>query len=260
MDLNILNNSLIISNNKKEILEIRKNNPSLNFKIINKKELFSNLFFHYDAKANLFLYRKGILLDNTDEILNDLYFLKPNINSKIDNLILIKKELENNNLLLKEDFYQDYLKNKKIILYDLDLDSELNTVFNQLNIKPIIINKDLNLDKNVYEFNNFDEEIRFIFEQIAFLIEKNIPLNKIKILTNNDLYISNLKKYENYFSYKFNFPNEEKIIHSNDIKLFKSIFSSTNLDETLTQIETRIIDYDAFNKMLRKILEVKSYI
>ncbi len=260
MDLDILNNSLIISNNKKEILEIRKNNPSLNFKIINKKELFSNLFFHYDAKANLFLYRKGILLDNTDEILNNLYFLRPNINSKIDNLILIKKELENNNLLLKEDFYQVYLKNKKIILYDLDLDSELNTVFNQLNIKPIIINKDLNLDKNVYEFNNFDEEIRFIFEQIAFLIEKNIPLNKIKILTNNDLYISNLKKYENYFSYKFNFPNEEKIIHSNDIKLFKSIFSSTNLDETLTQIETRIIDYDAFNKMLRKILEVKSYI
>ena len=92
------------------------------------------------------------------------------------------------------------------------------------------------------------------------LIEKGIPLNKIKILTNNELYISSLKKYENYFSFTFNFSNEEKIIHSNDIKLFKSIFSSTNLDETLTQIENRIIDVDAFNKLLRKILEVKSYI
>lgn len=260
MDLNILNNSLIISNNKKELLEIKKSNPFLNFKIINKKELFSNLFFHYDSKANLYLYRKGILLDNTDEILNNLYFLKPNINSKIDNLISLKNELEQNKLLLKEDFYQDYLKNKKIILYDLDLDIELKSIFEQLNIQPIIINNEFKLDKYVYEFNNFDEEIRFIFEQIALLIEKNIPLNKIKILTNNELYISNLKKYENYFSFKFNFSNEEKIIHSNDIKLFKSIFSSTNLDETLTQIENRIIDVDAFNKLLRKILEVKSYI
>lgn len=260
MDLNILNNSLIISNNKKELLEIKKSNPFLNFKIINKKELFSNLFFHYDSKANLYLYRKGILLDNTDEILNNLYFLKPNINSKIDNLISLKNELEQNKLLLKEDFYQDYLKNKKIILYDLDLDIELKSIFEQLNIQPIIINNEFKLDKCVYEFNNFDEEIRFIFEQIALLIEKGIPLNKIKILTNNELYISSLKKYENYFSFKFNFPNEEKIIHSNDIKLFKSIFSSTNLDETLTQIENRIIDVDAFNKLLRKILEVKSYI
>lgn len=260
MDLNILNNSLIISNNKKELLEIKKNNPFLNFKIINKKELFSNLFFHYDSKANLYLYRKGILLDNTDEILNNLFFLKPNINSKIDNLISLKNELEQNKLLLKEDFYQDYLKNKKIILYDLDLDIELKSIFEQLNIQPIIINNEFKLDKCVYEFNNFDEEIRFIFEQIALLIEKGIPLNKIKILTNNELYISSLKKYENYFSFKFNFSNEEKIIHSNDIKLFKSIFSSTNLDETLTQIENRIIDVDAFNKLLRKILEVKSYI
>lgn len=260
MDLNILNNSLIISNNKKELLEIKESNPFLNFKIINKKELFSNLFFHYDSKANLYLYRKGILLDNTDEILNNLYFLKPNINSKIDNLISLKNELEQNKLLLKEDFYQDYLKNKKIILYDLDLDIELKSIFEQLNIQPIIINNEFKLDKCVYEFNNFDEEIRFIFEQIALLIEKGIPLNKIKILTNNELYISSLKKYENYFSFKFNFSNEEKIIHSNDIKLFKSIFSSTNLDETLTQIENRIIDVDAFNKLLRKILEVKSYI
>lgn len=260
MDLNILNNSLIISNNKKELLEIKKSNPFLNFKIINKKELFSNLFFHYDSKANLYLYRKGILLDNTDEILNNLYFLKPNINFKIDNLISLKNELEQNKLLLKEDFYQDYLKNKKIILYDLDLDIELKSIFEQLNIQPIIINNEFQLDKCVYEFNNFDEEIRFIFEQIALLIEKGIPLNKIKILTNNELYISSLKKYENYFSFKFNFSNEEKIIHSNDIKLFKSIFSSTNLDETLTQIENRIIDVDAFNKLLRKILEVKSYI
>lgn len=260
MDLNILNNSLIISNNKKELLEIKKSNPFLNFKIINKKELFSNLFFHYDSKANLYLYRKGILLDNTDEILNNLYFLKPNINSKIDNLISLKNELEQNKLLLKEDFYQDYLKNKKIILYDLDLDIELKSIFEQLNIQPIIINNEFKLDKCIYEFNNFDEEIRFIFEQIALLIEKGIPLNKIKILTNNELYISSLKKYENYFSFKFNFSNEEKIIHSNDIKLFKSIFSSTNLDETLTQIENRIIDVDAFNKLLRKILEVKSYI
>ena len=260
MNLNILNNSLIISNNKKELLEIKKNNPFLNFKIINKKELFSNLFFHYDSKANLYLYRKGILLDNSDEILNNLYFLKPNINSKIDNLISLKNELEQNKLLLKEDFYQDYLKNKKIILYDLDLDIELKSIFEQLNIQPIIINNEFKLDKCVYEFNNFDEEIRFIFEQIALLIEKGIPLNKIKILTNNELYISSLKKYGNYFSFKFNFSNEEKIIHSNDIKLFKSIFSSTNLDETLTQIENRIIDVDAFNKLLRKILEVKSYI
>ena len=58
--------------------------------------------------------------------------------------------------------------------------------------------------------------------------------------------------HDSIVTFKFNFSNEEKIIHSNDIKLFKSIFSSTNLDETLTQIENRIIDVDAFNKLLRK--------
>ena len=86
---------------KDELISLKLSSLDNNFKIIDKNSLIKNLCFSYDDKAVLYLYRKGILLDNTDEILNNLYFLKPNINSKIDNLISLKNELEQNKLLLK---------------------------------------------------------------------------------------------------------------------------------------------------------------
>lgn len=260
MDFNIFNNKIIITNSKDELLAIKKSNPFLNFKILTKKELFDNLFFHYDDTAKIYLFRKGMSFNNAGEILNNLFFLKENVSEKIDNLIKIKDELLKEKLLQQEYFYKEYLKKSKILIYNIPYDKELQLVFSSLNIIPQIIQEKKEISSKIYVFNTLEDEMRYLFEKINHLIDRNIPLDRIKIITSDSNYINNLKKYEQFYSFKFNFPSEITLSQTQDFILLKSILSSTILDEALTQIENRLENENDFLKLFRQLIIVKNYI
>ena len=94
-----------------------------------------------------------------------------------ENLILIKKELENNNLLLKEDFYQDYLKNKKDVIY-VDASKVKEELIKEWS------NTKINVDKQEVVNNDFKESDTFteknVDKEVVINSEEEIPSEVIE--------------------------------------------------------------------------------
>lgn len=262
MNLSLLNHKIIITENKEELIELKSINPFLNFKILTKKELIEKCYFTYDNRAKIYLTRLNYKIENTDEILNNLYFLKDNISTKIDNLINIKTQLEQNNLLIKNNIFKKYINNKDIIIYGYEEnDPELNIIVNELNLNAKFYNNET-ISNNIfaYEFSTIEDEIRYIFEQISLLIKQGIQPNQIKIATENTTYINQLKKYEKFYSFKFNVHTNESLFLTKDYKLFKSYLTTTLCEEAFSLIYDRITHKKEFDKLIEKYIEVKDYI
>ena len=66
-------------------------------------EYLKNYYFDYDLKTIKYLYDKyNMKIDNIKELINNLYYIenKEYHNDKLDYLVKIKKELDDNNLLI----------------------------------------------------------------------------------------------------------------------------------------------------------------
>lgn len=117
------NNRIIVTENeyKLELLkEFSSSSKFISVKFMNKKEFLSKFYFSYDEKAIYYLMDKyNIKEDIAVTYLNNLIYIKDKTynNQKLDNLSKIKEELINNNLLIYDDLFRKYLKNKTIYFY-----------------------------------------------------------------------------------------------------------------------------------------------
>ena len=111
--------TLIICPNsyKNEILEFLTNNKLIiNIKIMSFNEYKRNYYFDYDIKTIKYLYDKyDMKIENIKELIDNLYYIedKKYNNSKLDYLVSIKKELDDNNLLIYNPYFKKYLNWKK---------------------------------------------------------------------------------------------------------------------------------------------------
>ena len=261
MDFSSFNNKIIITNDKNELIQLRSINPFLNFKIMNKNELLEKIYFSFDDRARIFLHRLGHPYENTNEILSSLYFLKEGVSSKVNHLLSLKKQLEQNNLLIKTPFFKKFFSKQNVLLYNLDNDKELLSICNDSSITPEFINSKITkINNSVYVFDNIEEEIKYIFEQIFLLIKQGIPLNRIKIVCENNTYVNQLKKYEHFYSLKFNTENNTTLDQTSDYKLFSSYLKNVLVEEAFSLIDDRIIYQQEFEKLLSSYIKVKDYI
>ena len=104
---------------KMDILDSNSQEESLmNLKFIDKKEFINNYYFSYDDRTIQYLMDKyNLNLDVVKVYLKYLYVIdidKEYENKKLNNLKEIKKELINNNLLIENKAFKEYLKNKVI--------------------------------------------------------------------------------------------------------------------------------------------------
>ena len=120
MNLDELTNyDILICNNrmKNELINKRK---LLNIKIYTEWEFIYNYLFSYDDNTIIYLMDKyGYCYENAILFLDRLYYVKGKCsNKKIDFLVNLKKELEDNNLLIYSELFRNYVSNKKIVMYE----------------------------------------------------------------------------------------------------------------------------------------------
>ena len=117
----IKTSTLIITNNKKDILEyLTKINDLKDIKIISFKELIENLTFTYDEKSLVFLCNKLNIKKTISEIyLKNIYFIedKEYKSNKLKKLKEIKELLDKQDLLIYNKEFINYLKQKEVIIY-----------------------------------------------------------------------------------------------------------------------------------------------
>lgn len=264
MDVNMLNNKIVIIKDevKSELVKlISLSSEFLNVKIITLSELKKKYFFDYTREARVFIKDKYNVINEVAEIyLENLYYIKDIDNEKINFLKEIKEELDNNNLLIYNKLFKEYLKGKDIILWNLeDVDKFYENIFEELKIHSNVevYNDEKSFSKAmIYEAKTKEDEIFFVAEEISKLLEKGVNINNIKIANITSDYIFTIKKIFGLFNIPINLSDGIKIKSTRILKTFKENFDDeieTALEETKKLCKT-----ERDNNIYKKIVDVVS--
>ena len=182
--MNVLNlikdKALIITTNdyKKKILnDLNNSNKLYNIKFMSLEEYKKNYLFDYSEKTIYYLVKnKHIKVSNAITLIKNLYYIdnKEYQSNKLNYLVNIKKELDDNDLLIYNEYFKNYLDNVQIIVYGYDnLDKFSLSLLNN----ATFVNDDIKDKKvNIYEFNNISEEVEFVFNKISDLLISGIDI------------------------------------------------------------------------------------
>lgn len=269
----IKDKTLIIANNsyKKRLLEeINQSKKLFNIKFMTLEEYKKNLLFNYDIKTINYLVEKYKLkVSNAINLINNIYYIenKEYQNNKLKYLQEIKKELDDNNLLIYNQYFKNYLESVQIIVYGYD---NLDKFSLSILKKAQFINEEL-IDKkiSIYEFNNILNEVEFVFNKISDLLIEGISINKIKLMNVASEYIPYLKRFSKYYDLPINIPANSiygtKIV--NDfLELIKKGYSKSEILEklvsykenslynTIINLINKYVDFDNLNDCYELIL------
>ena len=197
---------------KLKLLEKLNNNKELHsIKFMTKKEFINNYYFSYNDNAIYYLMNKyNFNLDVTKVYLNNLYIIDTNKdynNKKLLFLRDIKKELIDNNLLIFNNLFKNYIKDKTIEVYnyyDLDKYEELALNY-KLDIQKVKINN------KVLEFNTIEEEINYVCIKIIELLKNGVDINKIFLTNVSNDYLYIIKNLFNYYNIPININYKDSI-------------------------------------------------
>lgn len=262
--LKISENSIIIikDNLKKTLLKSFSN--SLNtIKIITLTELRSKFYFDYNEQAIYYLMNKyGYCLEVAKMYIDRMYEVSNySFNSpKIQKIIDLKKELEENKLLIYSNYFKEYLKTKNVIFYectnldklDIKMLDEVSKITNTtyLNIDNIIYSHNY-----IYELDTIEEEVVYVAGEICRLISEGISSNKIKLCGITGEYPNIIKRI-------FKWYNIPIVIEDNYLyqtSLAKDFLDNLNDDisKTLKIIEEKYnLDNPILKDLYNKIINI----
>ena len=225
---------IIPSNLKKKVIEeTRKKYYNYNIKFMSMNEFINKYTFTYNNKTIYNLMNKyNINLSSALVYLNNIYYISNKLdNSKMNKLKEIKKYLDDNNLLIYDNKFKEYIKDKEIHIYGYNyINKYYLNILKELNYKIHSQNyNNYNIDK-VYEFNHIDDEVIFVIDKIYELLRNNISIDKIKLIISNEYQEVIYKLFKIY-----NLPINIKKRSIYSIKQVKEVLN--NLDNIDTMLD-----------------------
>lgn len=181
---------LVPNNIKNNIIKIsRLKYYNYNIKYMTIEEFISKVTFTYNEETIYNLMKKYNYNYSTALVyLDNLYYINNKLdNNKMNKLKEIKDYLDNNNLLIYDNLFKEYIKNKEIYIYGYDyINKYYLSILKDYNYKIIDYKyNNYNID-NIYEFNYIDEEVIFVLDKICELINNKININNIKLIISNE--------------------------------------------------------------------------
>ena len=245
MNLEDFNNKILIINDYAKNTLLKKINKLLNIKIITLSELKKNYIYDYDYKSVLYVSNKYNCIPSIARkyIENTYYINNEYKNKKIELLTKIKNDLEENNLLIKNNLYRKFLNNKDIVLYNLKyVDKYYLNIIEELSSTNNIITyneeKETSI-KKIYRCNNSEEEISFVCSKICELIKSGIDINNIKLTNVKSDYTYIIRKTFKLFNIPINIKSDESIKSTMIVKKFKELYNE-NISEVMDKISELI--------------------
>ena len=235
---------IITSNSYKEqlLIELSKDNSLHPVSFMTLREFINNYFYSYDEKTIYYLMKKynykydvaKVYLDNLIYIDNKNY-----PSDKLNFLVKLKQELDDNNLLTYNDLFLYSLKDKDIISYNIYPDKYILEIFNKLNVK-IINPKQVDKKIEVLEFKTLKEEIKYVFERISELLHKGIDYRSIKLINITDEYYNEIERLEKLYNININL-NNSTYYETEIVQRFITYLKEYDLETSLNNIS---IDYN----------------
>ncbi len=240
-DKYINDNLLVVTPNNSKLYLLDNNKNLMNIKYMTIEEYKKHYFFSSDVKTISYLMTKyNYNLDICKIILNNLYVIDINKNYSADRLNLLKNikiDLINNNLLYFDRLFNEYLKNKKVIVYNYDT---LEKYEQEMLGTSEFINKPKNkINSKVVKCNTLEDELTYVCSEIIKLLNKGINLNNIYLsnVYDDDLYT--IKEVFKYFNIPINIDMKESLYGTN---LVKAYLESKKLPSFTNRISKKLIE------------------
>ena len=201
-------NSVIIVPSSLKLLilkEVSRDKELFNIKYMTREEFIEKSTFSYDERAILYLMDKyGYDSDVIKTMISNMYYVedKDYSNAKLNDLVKLKKELLEKNLLVTDKLFSKYLENKKIFVYGyFYVDNIFKKYLSKYDYEIISDDASEANSKVVYEAKTIEEEMEFLFNNIGELLNNGIDIDKIKIVNYSDKYSNVLYKLANFFNF-----------------------------------------------------------
>lgn len=254
MDFTAKDNSLIICPNqtKTKILKgLSQTKKLVNIKFMTKEEYKKIYYFSYDDKLLAYLIKKyNYNIDVARVYINNLYVIDENKtykSPKLNFLKDLKKELIKEGLLIYNNTYKEYLKDKNIIVkneYNLEKYEE-----EMLGIKEEHV-PEKTITAPVMECNTLEEEVNQVCLEIINLLKTGADINKIYLANVSSDYLYTIKSLFSFYHIPINI-NFNYSIYST--KVVKDYLNTKELD-----LENK--DKKSINKKLINILSDLSFL
>ena len=218
MNFKFTDNSIYIVPNslKLKLLDIlSKDNKIYNITFISLEELEKHYFF--DIKEEALLY----LLDKTNENIDVLRLMLGNLykiditkeyrESKLNNLKSLYYDLKNNNYLIFDKGYIDYLLTKNIFILGYSMiEAYQRDMLDSINTNYLDISGNLSID-TVYKYHSMKDEVIGTALKIRELNSKGVSYNKIFLAGVDNSYNYLLKTIFKMFDIPLYFKSTSKL-------------------------------------------------
>lgn len=252
--------------------EYRKVDPFCDVKFFTKESFLGNFYYTYGEDALLYVTNKfGKDYDISNQILKTISKLQiEDVSSdKNKELIQIKNELIKNGLIVKNEYFEHELENSVIDVYFYsEDDAELYKFLKSRNVN--FVKQNGSTPNVVQQFHSNNDELAYLFNKIAELLDKGVKGNKIAVFGLSDtdeLIFSRLLS-----NYKFHFNNAypktllskvyvnrfiANVLESDVEDAFEKEQKLSSTDETFATFESIVKKYK--NDSLNKVYQAEIY-
>ena len=252
--------NVVITNEFNKIELLKKINIEKKFnnnKFLTFKELKKKLFFDYDDRALEYIINKYNVNINIAKIyLDNLYFLKEIDDEKVIFLNNLKKELDEQNLLIYDDKFRKYMLNQKVTVYGKDvLTKEERLILDGIDYKLESGEKN-NYKPCVYEASDIREEVEYVVIEIKKLLKKGININNIKLIASKEYY-KHLEYYFKLFKVPINIESSASFLSLSISKEFLKFYDNKEIDEVIENLSSKYSNVNELITIINKSVQVK---
>ena len=226
---------------------LRKDDPFKDVTLITKEELLRSIYPSVNDDCLLYLVKeKGLSFDLASLYLKYIPYVNNDYKSiKLHELYLLHQELNEKGLLVNT---RSLLKGSECdVYYYSNSDLELKHAFDELGITANFIENKGDKEFDIYTFQREEEEVYFILNRIAFLIDSGVDINDIYIINRNSDYSYYLNKFAPKFGYSINISSDESLYSTGAVKEFLKIYEvERELNKSLELLKESMKDDELF--------------
>ncbi len=236
-----LENALLICPDdfREEILEeFSAEKRICDVRFMNLEEFRKKKYFDYGFKAIKYLKDScGLSVSNAKEILNNLHYVDVNRCygiEKLDQLVRLRKALDERSLLIYDPLFSKLIEGKKILVAGYgDLDREDERMI-QGEIVPF---EWVSKRYEISFFEDIEEEVTFLYESIRDLIyDQGVDINRIFVVNANEDCMPYLRRFNRYYPFCIETPDNDLLIGSNIGKRFLAMTDTKSREEIYKEL------------------------
>lgn len=249
----LVSDSIIITPNGYKEYFLKNIKKLVNIKFMTLEELIKNIIFDYDENTIFYIMNKyNVSYEIALIYIENIYYIDNSYNNeKLTFLCSLKKDLIDNNKVIINNNFKDYIKNKKIFICGYPNYKKIKKIINNI---EILEEDEKTSHYEIYEYDDIYNEIIGVGIKILKLLENNISINNIKLMNVSSEYITPLERIFSILNIPINIEKQNNLISIPIINNFlKNLIETKDINKALEYIRNNYNDTENYNLIINKL-------